>query len=413
MNRIRSSLLLLLFVSAACGDDDDGNQPDGGGNTAQLRVVHAAPGAPAVDVYAEGNPTPLVANLPYGEVSSYVTVPAGSYAIQVRAAGSPSTSTPAHQTPSLNVAAGARITAVAAGLLASSDDADRFRVLALAEGFGTPAASNARVRIVHASADAPSVGIDVGDDGNADIESLDRFDDTGASGIDLPAGAALQIGILAGSTRVTAFTTPELPAGADLFVIATGLLGRPPRDAEGFGLLAVGPTGKVGLLRQNPVVYALHGSPDAPAVDVFAGPAELVDDLTFGRLSAPIQVPPGTYTIECVRPRRGEHASRRRPRPVGVQRRARRRRALPRRRDRLPHRHGRRAGLPAPARFREGFDGDTSTGALVRAVHSSPDAPAVDVGLATGDVLTPVPGLTGLSFPDASAEAGIPSRRPL
>ena len=48
-----------------------------------------------------------------------------------------------------------------------------------------------------------------------------------------PAGEALQIGIRVDGVTVTAFTTPELPEGAEITVIATGLLGKLPRERDG------------------------------------------------------------------------------------------------------------------------------------------------------------------------------------
>jgi hypothetical protein len=42
----------------------------------------------------------------------------------------------------------------------------------------------------------------------------------------------------------------------------------------------------------------------------------------------------------------------------------------------------------------------------VRAVHASPDAPAVDIGTVAGNVLTPVPDYTNVPFGVASTAAG-------
>jgi hypothetical protein len=122
--------------------------------------------------------------------------------------------------------------------------------------------------------------------------------------VELPSGNELQVGIWAGTplARVTAFTTLALPDGGELFVIALGSIADLPREETGFSLLAVGsnPVGTFGLIRQNPTVYALHGGPDAPAVDIFAGDLELVDNLSFADLSGDIQVPPGRYTLELL-----------------------------------------------------------------------------------------------------------------
>lgn len=107
-----------------------------------------------------------------------------------------------------------------------------------------------------------------------------------------------QIGIAAGGQTVTAFSTTALAEGAEVFVIATGLLSKAPRLGDGFSLLAVGPKGALGFIKQNPSVYTLHASPDAPAVDAFVGTEKLVDNLAFGRLARSMQVPPGEYTID-------------------------------------------------------------------------------------------------------------------
>jgi hypothetical protein len=379
MKRTPSTLLTLtlaLTALTAAGCSDDAETPAEG--TAQLRVVHASPDAPAVDVYARGSATPLFRNVQPGDVTTYGSLAAGSYVIELRAAGSPAGAAAAFTTGELALTDGARVTAVAAGRLGSTAEADRFRVLPLAEGWDAVPAGKARVRVVHASADAPAVGIDVGDDGTVEVASLERWADTGAAGVELPAGVALQLGIRAGAARVTAFTTPALPAGGELFVIATGLLAERPSAATGFALLAAGSTGKIGLVRQNPVVHALHASPDAPAVDLFAGGAELADDLAFAELSGSIQVPPGAYTIDFFAHQAGA------TRPAGA-----------------PAASVRTPELAAGERYlaiATGFLGASgseqpfqllaygeaflrsASAARLRVVHASPDAPMVDIG---------------------------------
>ena len=256
--------------------------------------MHASPGAPAVDVYVMGDATPVIEALAYGQTSPYLDVPAGDYVFEVRAAGEPADSAPVYSTDSLTLAAGDSVTAIAAGQVGGEGDA-AFRVLALADGFGDPG-EGALARIVHAGADAPAVYIDVGNDGSAELEGVARYADSGAEGVALPAGEALQVGILAGGEPVTAFTTPEIPAGVPVYVIATGLLGDLPRQETGFALLAVGPTVSLGFIQQNPRVYALHAGSDAPTVDICTGGAPLLEGVAYGAIGG-IQVPPGVYTL--------------------------------------------------------------------------------------------------------------------
>ncbi len=288
------------------GNDDDGmddgmddgapQAPEPAAGNALVRVIHGASDAPAVDIYAEGIEAPVLTDVSYGEATDYLEVPAGAYNFQIRPAGASALEPPVYETGALELADGVTVSALAAGLLAGEGDS-AFRVIPLVEEWDGGLGGEALVRIVHAGADAPTVAIDVADDAEPEIEGLVRFADTGSAGVPLPAAESLQVGIRAGDQRVTAFTTPALPDGANVFVIATGRLGRPANEADGFALLAVGPEGSLGFIKQNPVVYALHASPDAPEVDLCAGDTLLANHLTFGNL-ARTQVPPGEYGID-------------------------------------------------------------------------------------------------------------------
>lgn len=398
----------LVAALAGCSDDDDPMDPQGGGmdlgEGAMLRVVHASPDAPAVDVYAEGAGKAMlvVEDLEYLETTPYLDLAPGSYNIMLRAAGASASSPPAFETGALTIPQDAVVTAAAVGLLGSVDAADGFRVLPLVESFTAPAAGQAAVRIVHAGADAPAVALDVGNDASTESEAevpasaFGRFAETGAAGVALPAGANLNIGIWAGGGRVTSFTTPAL-ANETYFIIATGLLGSTANAADGFGLLAIGPEGTIGLIRQDPVVYALHAGPDAPAVDIYVGGSEteLVDNLSFGELSPPVQVPPAAYNLDFRVWDGGAVAA-----TVAT------------------------PELAAGERYlavAAGFVGDTPStftllpygdefgapsGAGVRVVHASQDAPTVDVGVWDGMTFTPVGDFQNLAFGDASAGAG-------
>jgi hypothetical protein len=388
----------------ASGADPMAPEPTPSPGKAIVRVVHGSPDAPAVDVYVKGSGMPIVTGLSYGQTSGWLEVPPASYEIELRAAPSKPTDPIAYKTSPLMIPEGAKITAIAAGVLGSQDADSAFRVLPLVETWGAAAPGSARVRVVHAGADAPAVGIDVGNDdpSKPEVPSLARFADTGGDGIALPADQALWLGIDAGGARVTSFTTPKLSAGADVVVVATGLLGRLGRDRAGFALLAVGPNGSLGFIKQDPVVFALHASPDAPAVDAFAGEAKILTNIAFGQLQGPLQVQPGTYTLDLFA--HTDAATR----PGGA-----------------PAASGSTGGLSAGERYltvatgflaggglrlesyRDGFSEDESK-AQLRAVHASPDAPRVDIGVvpAAAATLTPVL-FADLAFGMASAEDGL------
>ncbi len=93
---------------------DDNSAPTSG--NVKLRVVHAAPSAPAVDVYltAPGadlnSATPQLTNVPFKGFSGYLQVPAGPYQARVTLAG---TKTVAIDSGSLNFEAGQVRTVIA------------------------------------------------------------------------------------------------------------------------------------------------------------------------------------------------------------------------------------------------------------------------------------------------------------
>jgi hypothetical protein len=392
--------LIVILLQGGCTEvvvpDDEDPPPPPPPGRAELRVVHASPDAPAVDVYAEGVAEPLLGGLAYGEASEYLALDAADYRVQIRAAGSAATEAPVYEAP-LALADGARVTVIAAGLLGGGDD-DGFRLLAFAESFEAPAAGATRVRIVHAAPDAPAVDLDLGDDGSAELTGLERFADSGAHGLDLPAGAPLQVAVLAGGARLTAFTTPALSPGGERFLIAVGRVGRLARQADGFALLTVDAHGATSLIRQNPLVYALHAGPDAPNVDLYVGEAEIVDDLPFGGLSHPVQVPPGAYTIDFkAAGQSAVAASAETPALAAGER------YLAIATGFLAPGSGEQPfGLLA---LPERFDFDAG-GARLRAVHGSPDAPTVDLGTVDGGLMTQVL-VPAVSFGQSSDEGGL------
>jgi hypothetical protein len=117
--------------------------------TANLRVLHASPDAPAVDVYLDDNIVDALTNVPFGAISDYLKVPAGAHNVKVYATGT--TSSPVIDAD-LTLAAGKAYTVAATGAVADI----KAQVL---QDDAKPVASTAKVRVVHFSADAPAVDI--------------------------------------------------------------------------------------------------------------------------------------------------------------------------------------------------------------------------------------------------------------
>lgn len=369
-----------------------------------LRVVHASPDAPAIDVWIEGSDAPLIENLSYGDATGYAMVASDNYPIALRVAPS-AADDPTVYEGWLDLESQHRTTTIAAGLVGSTASADKFRILKYDEDFGPADDGSAIVRVVHAGPDAPTVGIDLHDDDAAapEISGLDRFTSSDSAGFAINAGEAQQVGITASGTRVTAFTTPELPGGSELFVIATGLTGKLAREQDGFALLAVGPEGSLGFIRQNPVVYALHGSPDAPPVDGFVGETELFS-LSFGELSDAIQVPPGAYAVDFYPATPGAE------RPEGAPAVSANTQTFAPGERYLTIATGLLSGTPNAFQlqsYAEGFDLGDPDAARVRVVHSSPDAPAVDLGIVNIEQTVSPLLVSNVSFSESTSADGL------
>lgn len=117
---------------------------------ARVRVVHASPDAPAVDVWVNGDVA--FSNAPFKGITDYASLDPASYQVQVTPTGA---STPVVIDATLDLAADTDYTVVAVGQLANIEP------LVLVDNNAAPAAGKAHVRFVHASPDAPAVDIAV------------------------------------------------------------------------------------------------------------------------------------------------------------------------------------------------------------------------------------------------------------
>lgn len=113
-----------------------------------LQVVHASPDAPAVDVVVDGGV--LVPGLEFPDATDFLEVPGGTYNVSVTVAGNPGAI--AIGPVDLDLAAGSRYSVFAVGELANIE------ALVLSDD-PRPVATNAKVRIVHASPTASDVDI--------------------------------------------------------------------------------------------------------------------------------------------------------------------------------------------------------------------------------------------------------------
>lgn len=153
----------LLAISASPVAAQDG---------ARVRVLHASPDAPAVDIYINDAISEWT-NVPFGTLSDYVTVPADTYNIKVYATGSTmdpviDADVPVDAGMSYTIAAINEVASIEAAVLEDNPALDYDKAL---------------VRVVHFSPDAGPV--DIAPDGaEALIPGLAFPDDTGYAALD-------------------------------------------------------------------------------------------------------------------------------------------------------------------------------------------------------------------------------------
>lgn len=181
---------------------------------AMVRVTHASPDAPAVDVCVNGSVA--FPNLAFGKTTDYAKLPAGSYDVQVYAAGSNCQGTPVIDAKGLALEAKA-YTVMAIGKLAE------IKPLILVDNLGAPAAGKVHVRFVHASPDAPAVDITTAD--GAKVFSNVAFGES-VDFTPLPAATYdLQARVAGADTVALDLPGTTLPEGAILTIVAQGFAG--------------------------------------------------------------------------------------------------------------------------------------------------------------------------------------------
>ncbi|MFO7703648.1 MAG: DUF4397 domain-containing protein [Halopseudomonas sp.] len=347
--------------------------------SAQVRVLHASAGAPNVDIYVNG--ALGIANLPFGEGTAFIDLPAEPLDIDIRAAGAAADAEPVFSsvvTPS----ADGFFTLVAYGVL--GNQATPFDLLVIEDMIDTPAADFTRLFVLHA---APAVGpVDVyTNTGNAldvspTIENFLPGADTGDY-LELPQGDYRIRITPAGSTEV-AYDSGDVPLQAGLSYFAAAL-DRPSGVAPASVVALLDDPAFVTLEDNRVQIRAVHLVADAPRVEVLVNGQGTGVLLDFTEVSDYLVVQAGTYELAVAIP--GSTA------PVGDQ-------LFTLEAEPGMAYSALATGLLQTATAQQNFtlrglldetrpaEGDE---VLVRVIHAAPDAPNVDV-LANGAILQPL-----------------------
>jgi hypothetical protein len=263
---------------------------------ANVRVVHASPDAPTVDIILDGTPVSSKLDIDYQDASAWVEIPANTYDIAVEA------NLPGDDANvlalSATLAGDQTYTIIAIGSVAQGT----LEALLVENTLIAVTEGNVRAQVVHAAPNAPEVDVyvtapDTVLSTEQPLATLAYRAFTGQ--VEVPAGD-YQIRITpAGSTTVVFDSGAlSLEAGSDLLISATQnvVTGSSPVSL----VIATGAGSATLLDKDTPAaIRAVHGVADAPAVDIIANNAlTLFDGAAFKGATGYIEVGAGDYLID-------------------------------------------------------------------------------------------------------------------
>lgn len=266
--------------------------------SARALVLHAAPDAPAVDVYVTTPGANLSASAPVGSFAYTETLgptelAAGDYQVRVTPAGEPSNVI--YDSGTISFGDGDDLLLAAAPNTATGESpvsiialngSDSFRLL--------DASAPARLRVVHASADAPPVDV-IANDSVTLVSALSFPLATGFLDVE-PAAYNVKVTASGNPGAIVIDEDLSLEAGVTYDVLAIGPLAaiEPLVATDDFRRVAT-----------EAKVRVMHASPTAQDVDVYiTAPGEAIDDATpvlpglaFGDNTGFLSLDAGDYDV--------------------------------------------------------------------------------------------------------------------
>jgi len=182
MKKYVKNLAILLAMSSllivGCSDDDDNNNPTTPTlEKANVKVVHASPDAPGVDLLVDNSIAG--SNLTFPNNTGYLAVDEGTRNVKVNVSGTSTTVIEADLTLDANT--NYSVFAV--------DAVANLSPLVIVDDLTSPTSGNAHVRFIHLSPDAPSVDITTNSGavvfGNYSFKDFSNFTPLPAGSFDL------------------------------------------------------------------------------------------------------------------------------------------------------------------------------------------------------------------------------------
>lgn len=294
-----------LFLTG-CSNSSNGTAPFA---SSKLRVVHASPDAPKVQLSLNGAVLESGEVLDYGEATEHERRLAGTDAISVDAFLPGNTKTTVIGPVDVTIEANTNYDVFAIGSV--GDETLEAFVMTRPESFNS---TLVRVSVAHLAETIPMVDVYVTEPG-ADLTMATKLDGNGFSYKEtlgpefVPAGDyQIRITLAGAFDPVYDSGTIPLAAGADLTIAAvinTSVTDADARPKSPVALLiANGDSISTAYSAEDGVeLRAGHNSSDSPAVDIVANDntaAPLFEDLTFPNFTDYEQIPAGDYNVKVL-----------------------------------------------------------------------------------------------------------------
>ncbi len=277
----------------------------------RAQVVHAAPNAPAVDVYVTAPTAALASSTPvnigalaFGQYTASAELPAGDYRIRVTAAGNPGAVV--YDSGTVALAAGADL--LIAAIENTGPGVTPVQLVSL-DGLGSAlildSSTPASVVAVHASPDAPAVDLLADVVGTPTDEALGLARNVSFPQVcriaAVPAPGSYSISVTpAGNPGVVALQFPlQVEKGNELTAVVTGYLGSTPALRP---IALASPTRSIVTEARLRVT---HASPGTGNVDLyllpdgadFAAASASFPAVPFGADTGVLSIAPGAYDV--------------------------------------------------------------------------------------------------------------------
>ncbi len=290
------ALIAGAIAVSACSDSDNDDHPfvPPPAAQAEVRITHASPDAPRVNVYVDG--ALALEGVDYKQSSGIITRAAGAVEVEVRGILADGSETTVIGPAQLDLAENTRTDVVAINNVAMIEPK-------LITDDDIAAVAGVELRVLHAAPAVANVDIYVTgpDDAIAAVAPVQAGFGDAAGPLALEANTNYRVRITPEGSATVVYDSGTLsfPEGTDLLLIAventTGIGSNP------VNLLAVGPdsASEVYDVATGAQVRVVHNSADTPAVDVIVNGSKALTGLTFPNATEyeALEAPAGTYNV--------------------------------------------------------------------------------------------------------------------